>query len=297
MNDVTLLKTVHGLIVSVEALAALGAELRLRRDGTAGDPRIRTRLQAVVRSIDPRLSDEALSARADYSTALIQTAMHQAIDLIENPARAPGWCYEDRTVLQSQGQVSRLIVYSIDELAFDRPDLRAVLRQPGTLLDVGTGAGWLAIEAARVWPELHVVGIDVWEPALALARKNAAAAGFASRIGLRLQRVELLDEAATLSVAWFPGPFIAANVTHTALTRIYRALQPGGWLIFGIWPPSASRLEDAVANLRIVRNGGYPWVAKEVEDCLLTAGFVRIESLPPGEPGSPVAFVIGQRPS
>ena len=126
MNDMTLLKTVHGLIASVEALAALGAELRLRRDGTAGDPRIRTRLQAVVRSIDPRLSDEVLSVRADYSTALIQTAMHQAIDLIENPARAPGWCYEDRTVLQSQGQVSRLIVYSIDELAFDRPDLRAV---------------------------------------------------------------------------------------------------------------------------------------------------------------------------
>jgi methylase of polypeptide subunit release factors len=138
----------------------------------------------------------------------------------------------------------------------------------------------LAIEAARVWPELHVVGIDVWEPALALARKNAAAAGFAPRIGLRLQRVELLDEAATFSVAWFPGPFIAANVTHTALTRVYRALQPGGWLIFGIWAPSASCLEDAVANLRIVRNGGYPWIAKEVEGCLSTAGFVRIESLP-----------------
>jgi methylase of polypeptide subunit release factors len=247
--------------------------------------------------MDPQLSDKILSVRADYSTALIQAAMHQAIDLMENPARAPGWCYEDRTILQSQGQVSRLIVYSIDELAFDRPDLRAALRLPGTLLDVGTGAGWLAIEAARVWPELRVVGIDVWEPALALARKNAAATGFAPRIEFRLQRVELLDEAATLSVAWFPGPFIAANVTHTALASVYRALQPGGWLIFGLSAPSASRLEDAVANLRIVRSGGYPWIAKEVEDCLSTAGFVRIESLPPSAPGSPVAVVIGQRPS
>ena len=296
MNDTTLLKTVHGLIASVEALAALGAELRLRRDGTSGDPHIRTRLQEVVRSIDPQLSDEVLTVRADHSTALIQTAMHQAIDLMENPARAAGWCYEDPTILQSQGQVSRLIVYSIDELAFDRPDLRAALQQPGTLLDVGTGAGWVAIEAARVWPGLRVVGIDVWEPALALARKNAAATGFAPRIEFRLQRVELLDEAATLSVAWFPGPFIAANVTHTALASVYRALQPGGWLIFGLSAPSASRLEDAVANLRIVRSGGYPWIAKEVEDCLSTAGFVRIESLPPGTPGSPVAFVIGQRP-
>ena len=75
---------------TVEALAALGAELKLHRDGTSGDPKVSARLQEVVRSIDPQLSDQVRSVRADYSTDLIQTAMRQAIDL--------------------QGHVSRLIV-------------------------------------------------------------------------------------------------------------------------------------------------------------------------------------------
>jgi hypothetical protein len=35
------------------------------------------------------------------------------MDLLENPERAPGWVYEDPVVLDSQGQVSRLIVRGI----------------------------------------------------------------------------------------------------------------------------------------------------------------------------------------
>jgi SAM-dependent methyltransferase len=98
--------------------------------------------------------------------------IRQAIDLMENPAHAPGWNYEDPVVLESQGQVSRLIVRGIDMLATQRPDISATLRQPGAFLDVGTGVGWLAIEAARTWPALRVVGIDSWDPALTLAQKN-----------------------------------------------------------------------------------------------------------------------------
>ena len=47
---------------------------------------------------------------------------------------------------------------------------------------VGTGVGWLAIEAARSWPALRVVGIDSWEPALILARKNLAQSGVVERV-------------------------------------------------------------------------------------------------------------------
>ncbi len=46
----------------------------------------------------------------------------------------------------------------------DRPDIDSALRQSGSFLDVGTGVGWLAIEAARTRPALRVVGIDLWEP-------------------------------------------------------------------------------------------------------------------------------------
>jgi SAM-dependent methyltransferase len=289
------MKSVHRLSISVEALAALGAALRLRQSGAEMDARVRTRLEEVLHAIDPELTEGCLGIGAEYSTALIEAVFRQATDLLQNPERAPGWHHEDPTILQSQGQVSRLIVHSIDELALHRADLRPLLQGRGTFLDVGTGAGWLALEAARVWPKLRIVGIDIWEPALAIARKNVAGSEFGERIELRLQHVEQLDEPVTYTIAWLPGPFIPAEITREALERIHNALIPGGWLIFALWAASRNPLEAAVANLRIARNGGHSWSSADVEDCLIATGFVRIESLPPGAPGSPVAFVIGQR--
>jgi Methyltransferase domain len=80
-------------------------------------------------------------------------------------------------ILQSQGQLSRLIVRGFEAAATQRPELMAALRQPGAFLDIGTGVGRLAIEAARCWPAIQVVGIDPFQPALALARNNIRQSG------------------------------------------------------------------------------------------------------------------------
>ena len=53
--------------------------------------------------------------------------------------------------------------------------LAARLEAPGAaFLDVGVGVGLLGVEMARLWPNLRIVGIDVWPPSLALARQNVA---------------------------------------------------------------------------------------------------------------------------
>ena len=279
---------------SVEALAALGAELRLRQEGRRGDSRVVPLLQEAVDSIEPRLLD-GLEARKKFAAlALIQASFRQAIDLLENPGRAPGWNYEDPLVLESQGQASRLIVRSIDTLAAKQPALATTLRQPGTFLDIGTGVGWLAIEAARSWPALRVVGIDSWEPALALARENLAGSGVAGRVELRSQRVEHLDDEKMFTLTWLPGPFIAEEILALALERIYRALAPDGWLIVGLYVQPPDKLGQALTNLRIVRGGGHPWTAAEVEEQLKATGFERIETVS----ASPsIMFVLGQRPA
>jgi hypothetical protein len=97
------------------------------------------------------------------------------------------------------------------------------------------------------------------------------------------------------TLAWSPGPFIPVEITRAALARICRAPVPGGWLIFALSAQSADPLAAAVSNLRIVRSGGYRWLATEVSDALLGAGFVAIEASPLGESGFPVAFVLDQR--
>ncbi|HET9378902.1 MAG TPA: class I SAM-dependent methyltransferase [Chthoniobacterales bacterium] len=293
MSFESLMSELQALNLSVEALAAIGAELRLRREGLDGNPLVRSLLQDVVRKINPGLLEGLNPNQELAALALIRTSFRQAIDLLESPARPPGWSYEDPVILESQGQASRLIVRSIETVAAQRPDVGSTLLQPGAFLDIGTGVGWLAIEAAHSWPALRVVGIDSWEPALSLARKNLAQSGVAERVELRLQRIEQLDDDAMFTLAWLPGPFIAAETMVVALERVYHALAPGGWLVFGLYAPPPSALGEALTNLRTVRGGGHPWTTSQVKDRLHVLGFERIETL---SPTPAILFVLGQRP-
>jgi SAM-dependent methyltransferase len=293
MSQETLLSVSQRLNASVEALAALGAELRLRRDGTKIEACVRDGLREVVDGLQPDLLDSASADQEAVCLAFIQAFFRQALDLLENPARAPGWTYEDPIVLQAMGQASRRVVHAINELASQRPRLRTTLERPGVLLDIGTGVGWFAIEAARTWPALDVVGLDIWEPALALAYKNCADTGLSHRITLRHQDVRQLDERNAFSLAWLPGPFIPREIVESTLGRTRDALRPGGWIVFGLYAPAPDPLGEALKNLRIVRGGGHPWSAAEVGRQLSGLGFEHVEAF---APGPPILFVVGQRP-
>ena len=293
MSPETLLSISQRLNASVEALAALGAELRLRRDETKVETRVRDGLREVVAGLQPGLLDSVSAEQEAICLAFIQAFFRQALDLLENPERAPGWTYEDPIVLQTMGQASRRVVQAIDELASRRSRLRETLERPGVLLDIGTGVGWLAIEAARTWPAFDIVGIDIWEPALALARKNCADNGLSHRIALRRQDVRQLDERNAFSLAWLPGPFLPREIVDSVLERVRDAVRPGGWIIFGLYAPAPDPLGEALKNLRIVRGGGHPWSAEEVETRLSGLGFEHIEAF---APGPPILFVVGQRP-
>lgn len=279
------------LSTSVEAFAALGAELRLRQASLAGDPGTRQLLRDVVRAIDPQLLDDSGELDAP-SIAFIQTVLRQALDLLERPERSPGWDYRDPVLLQAQGQLSGLVIRGIGASLMRLPELGKTLQRPGTFLDIGTGAGWLAIEAARAWPAMRVVGIDPWEPALAIARENLAQSEVADRVELRMQYVEQLDEVQTFAVVWLPGPFIAHEIANRALTRIRAALAPGGWLIFGLNAAPPAPLERALARLRTVRSGGHFWEAAEVEERLRALDFSDVETF---STALPILLVIGRR--
>jgi hypothetical protein len=292
MSFESLMAASQRLSVSVETLAALGAQLRLQQSGLDGDSRVRALLNEVSRAIDPQLLEGVELNNQAAVLAVIQAVFRQGLDLLENPERAPGWSYRDPDILQSQGQSSGLIVRWIEAMAAQRPELNEVLQRSGAFLDVGTGVGLLAIEAARSWPALTAVGIDPWEPSLILAGKNLEQSGLAERVEFRSQGAEQLEETSTFTVAWVPGPFISPKVMDRALERVRCALAPGGWLIFGLYPLPSAPLEHALTCLRIVRSGGHPWTSKEVEEKLQALGFERIEVY---SPAPPVTFVIAQR--
>ena len=281
------------LAESVEALAALGAELRLRQDRRSPPPQIRALLLEAAEAVEPRVFDGIDPSQEQAALGVVETVFRQALDLLEEPAREPGWTYEDPVILQSQGQASRLIARGIETLAAQRPEMQAALARKGSLLDVGTGVGRLAIEAALRFPALRVVGIDTFEPALRLARGNLAESPVPERVELRRQGIEELEDEAKFTAAWLPGPFIGLDVARHALPRILPALEPGGWLIFGLMAPASTPLGDALAKLRILRSGGQPWTAAAATDRLGIAGFDRIETF---APAPSIRFVIGRRP-
>ncbi len=108
----------------------------------------------------------------------------------------------------------------------------------------------------RLWPALRVVAVDPWEPAVALARANVAAAGLQERIELRQVAVQQLRDAGAHHLAWVPTFFISGNVLDPAVERVHAALRAGGGAILGLYTRPDHPLATAVADLRTVRQGG-----------------------------------------
>lgn len=277
-----MLDKVRELSVMAQAMGALGAELRIRQSGRAGHQHVRPALQAVVNSLGPDLLDNVTPAQAATGIAQLTYALQEALDLIREPERAPGWTYTDPSILQERGRGSGALATNIANYMRQRPDLAAVLQNDCTFLDIGTGAAWIAIEAAKIWPAMRVVGIDILEPALALARTNIAAAGMADRIALRFQSIADLDDEAAFDLTWLPTMFIPRPVVEDAVPRIARAMKPGGILLFGMFAPGPGPQGETVTDLLTIRSGGHPWKRNDIAACLAAAGFAADDLIQAG---------------
>lgn len=82
---------------------------------------------------------------------------------------------------------TELIVESVCERRRDRDAMRRIV-------DVGTGSGCLAVALAREFPAAKVVAIDVSEPAIRMARRNAARHAVENRV--QFVRGDLLEAVA-----------------------------------------------------------------------------------------------------
>jgi SAM-dependent methyltransferase len=259
--------------------------------GKDGDPSVRGALQAVLRNLEPGLLDGLEPGQIAATIGLATYALQEALDLIREPERTPGWSYKEPAILQERGRGSRAVARNFANLARQRPALASLLGNC-RFLDIGTGVGWLAIEAAKTWPVMRVVGLDIWEPSLQLAAINVAAEGMQDRITLRHQSVTEIDDEAAFDLIWLPSPFLSREVVERALPRVVRALTPGGFLVFGIFASRPDPLNQALTDLLTIRSGGHPWRSEEVEERLRALGLRNVEYAGADAVGS---FVIGRR--
>ena len=182
----------------------------------------------------------------------------QAGELVAQPDRPGGWVHTDERLLQGTGRMSMAIAPVIAHAADRLEGLAARLSAPdAAFLDVGTGAGWLAIALARANPGLRVVGIDIFDPALELAHRNRTASGLDERLELRRQDVTMLDDEGAFDAVWLALPFLPRAIVPGAIAAAARALKPGGWLLPGLYGGPPDALGQLIADLRTVRSGGH----------------------------------------
>lgn len=81
-------------------------------------------------------------------------------------------------------------------------------------------------------------------------------------------------------------------MSEAALDRLAIALNPGGYLVVGLYMPPPTAVGAALAALRLTRSGGHFWRSDEMEAELNARGFGAVETCP-GPPG--VALVLGRR--
>lgn len=275
-------------LMGAEAAAAVGAELARTLEGVAVPASIAAPLGQVAGLAVPGLHDAGMPQRRAMLGA-IRALFRQAADLLADPSRPPGWSYSDAGTLDEQGRASRafapVLASLLDRLGPPPTDRRR-------FLDVGTGAGWLALGLADALPDAHIVGIDVWPPALECARRNVAAHGLGDRIAIEACDVQTLGHHGRFDAAWLPGPFLPESIVAPALTRVLASLRPGGLVIFGLYAGGDDPLTEALHALRTARSGGSPFTATEVEAQLEAAGYVGVHE-PVRTWNLPMRVVIG----
>lgn len=145
---------------------------------------------------------------------------------------------------------------SPERLTYFDPDKIWDVLQPAadcTLVDIGTGVGFIALPFARRYRHAHVYGCDILDGMIALLREDAAASGLANLEGLVMapNAVDLPDGAADVVV--MAQLHHELDAPEDLLAECRRLLKPGGTVAIVDWkdedngksPPAGRRVPEA----------------------------------------------------
>lgn len=169
----------------------------------------------------------------------------EAVEIGGGLVVAPSWKLPSKSDGRVVIQIDPGMAFGTGTHATTRLCLEAIERywHGGSLLDVGTGTGILAIAAALLAPGSRVVAIDVDPQAVEVARENLAINRVSSSIELR--------EGQPRNLAGQQFSVIVANLTAEVIVDLLadlgRCLAPEGWMILsGILSELAEDVERAL---------------------------------------------------
>ena len=287
--------TINRLVASAETLAAVLVHLGHVSGEVPLDAETALRVRALAEAVVDLDGVDPGVARAQG--AMGRAMLAQAAAFSATPNEPSTWAITDPFVLQMLGRgSSAFAAIIVGQIAPRVAGFSERLAMEGArVLDVGVGVGALAIAFANELPNARVVGIDVWEPALALARSNIAAAGLEDRVEVRREDVATFLDPEGFDLVWFAGPFIPGSVQPTGLVRCVESVRTGGWLAYGAFSGGEDPAISALGDLRTLRSGGPVLTTHEIITMLDAAGLVDVQATDVAL-GIPSRVVTGRKP-
>jgi precorrin-6B methylase 2 len=284
--------------LATASLTALAAVLDARASGTPLDPTLAKVAQDLLAQVGAGTFADNVTSQEAAMTASMIRALYMMDSKLLTGSRTTSWSHSEPEILSAIGNAARMHAHSFTRGVVPICDgLADRLAAPtARLLDVGVGVAGTATALAQMWPELHIVGIDVWQPSLRLARENVDAAGLADRIELREQGVEALDDTNAYDAVYFAVHFIQERFARPGIARVFSAMRTGGWIVTGATP--FEQMPPEVAALHRFREtqwGSPLWTIAQTEQVLRDAGFVDVRIAPP-QPGPPVVWIAARKP-
>lgn len=183
----------------------------------------------------------------------------------------------------SEDELASLPATALLDLGTGNPVRDAALRPGETVVDLGSGPGGDVILAARaVGPEGRAIGVDFTPDMLALARRNAAAAGVANAefVESPIERIALPDASADVVVS---NCVVNLSTDKPAvLAQAHRILRPGGRLVVS---DTLRDDEKPATDAPSCDCETGALTAAEWEAALLAAGFVDVRVEPEAPTG------------
>lgn len=222
------------------------------------------------------------SLLATMRTVYLQS--HQMIDDAKGRRLTTGWSYTDPEILLAQGLAGAPLVPMMGQVVQQLDGLAERLqRSTAAFLDVGTGVATIAIEICRLFPMMHVVGLEPQAAPLTEARRRVAAAGLEDRIELREQRIENVTDRESFDLVWIPQMFLPRAALERGLRTAWAALRPGGWIIVPTFSTPGGDLPATLGRLRNIQFSGDLLYQEQLVELLTAARLPMCRSLHLGQ--------------
>jgi len=166
-------------------------------------------------------------------------------------------------------------------------DKAASMVQEGKLLEIGPGPGYISIEIAKLSPKMEVIGLDISDTMIEIAKKNANEQGLSEKIGFRkgdASKMPFGDSSFDFVIS--SGSLHHWKKPTQIFNEIYRVLKPGRRALISDLRKDAPKekikewaniIDSKIMRWGLKHSFGESYTAQQIEKIIKDTQFTNFE--------------------